>query len=40
MLNHIRQLYAITADGYLRPISLLIKLYPKISGQITMIGFL
>jgi PAS domain S-box-containing protein len=40
VLNNTRQLYAISAEGYLRPISILIKLYPKISGQITMMAFM
>jgi PAS domain S-box-containing protein len=31
-LNNTRQLYAISSEGYLRPISMLIKLYPQISG--------
>jgi hypothetical protein len=32
LLNNTRQLYAISSEGYLRPISMLIKLYPQISG--------
>lgn len=28
VLNHNLQLFAITADGYLRPINVIVKLYP------------
>lgn len=28
LLNHILQMFAVTADGYLKPINLMLKLYP------------
>jgi PAS domain S-box-containing protein len=40
VLNNTLQLYAISNEGYLRPISILVKLYPQISSQITLIGFI
>lgn len=40
VLNHTLQLFAITASGYVSPISLLIKLYPQMSDKITIVGFI
>ncbi|TNV87993.1 hypothetical protein FGO68_gene6410 [Halteria grandinella] len=40
MLNQSRQLFAMTADGYLRPIQVLLQLYPQMQERITILGFI
>lgn len=40
VINHTLQLYGITAEGYMKPILLIAKLYPQLSNKITIVGFL
>ncbi|TNV87908.1 hypothetical protein FGO68_gene2105 [Halteria grandinella] len=40
VVNHTLQLYAITDEGYMRPINILVKLYPYMSDKITIVGFI
>lgn len=40
MINQSRQLFAMTDDGYLRPIQVLLQLYPQMEKRITIIGFI
>ncbi|TNV87875.1 hypothetical protein FGO68_gene16168 [Halteria grandinella] len=38
--NHTLQLYALTNEGYMRPINIIVKLYPFMSEKITIVGFI
>jgi hypothetical protein len=38
--NHVLELFALTDEGYLRPIHIIVKLYPFMSGRITIVGYL
>jgi hypothetical protein len=40
ILNHNLQLFALTSERYLRPIHLIIKLYPQMSDRIVIVGFI
>ena len=40
VLNHSLQLFAIDGKGYLRPINIIVNLYPQISDKIIIVGFL
>ena len=40
VINHTLQLYGITAEGYMKPILLIAKLYPQLSNKITIVGFI
>lgn len=40
VLNHNLQLFALTSEGYLRPIYIIVKLYPQISDRIIIVGYI
>jgi PAS domain S-box-containing protein len=40
ILNHNFQIFALTNEGYLRPIYLVVKLYPQMSDKIIIVGFI
>ena len=40
IIEEIRQMPAVCADGYIRPITLCVKLYPQISDKVVIIGFI
>ena len=40
IIEEIRQMPALCADGYIRTVSLCIKLYPQISDKVVVIGFI
>lgn len=39
VINHNLQLFAMTSEGYLRPIYIIVKLYPQMSDKIIIVGF-
>lgn len=39
MINKSRQLYSISSEGYLRPVKIMLQLYPQMQDKITLLGF-
>lgn len=40
MINRARLLYAVSFDGYLRPVKIMLQLYPQMQDKITLLGFI